>query len=153
MAWINGTVNNKCQLPYVLQICNHMCYRFCNQNKTLFVKAQHFILSITIVESGSWSGQPRFESCLGEMANKIYTILLVYICDKRSLYKLPHHGTLTMVINSGSSHISEPAQELHSLAAPSVRGNINAQVQLQGEIRDEGRRKKTIVDVDDVIQK
>ena len=45
------------------------------------------------------------------------------------------------VINSGYHHISEPALELHSRAAPSVRGNITAQsVQLQGEI-PEGRKK------------
>ena len=45
-------------------------------------------------------------------------------------------------INSGYSHISEPTQELHSRAAPSVRGIITAQsVQLQGEIPEEGRRK------------
>ena len=49
------------------------------------------------------------------------------------------------VINSGYSHISEPALELQSRAAPSVRGNITAQsVQPQGEILEEGRRKKKL---------
>ena len=49
------------------------------------------------------------------------------------------------VINSGYSHISEPALELHSRAAPSVRGNITAQsVQPQGEIQEDGRRKKNL---------
>ena len=47
------------------------------------------------------------------------------------------------VINSGYSHISEPAQELHSRAWPSVRGNITAQlVQPQGE-NPGGRQKKS----------
>ena len=47
------------------------------------------------------------------------------------------------VFSSGSSHILEPAQELHSRAGPSVRGNTTAQlVQPQGEILEEGRRKK-----------
>ena len=46
------------------------------------------------------------------------------------------------VINSGYSHISEPAQELHSRAAPSLGGNITAQsFQPQGEIPEEGRKK------------
>ena len=52
------------------------------------------------------------------------------------------------VINSGYSHISEPALELHSRAAPSVGGNIIAQsVQSRGEILEEGRKKqkKTLV--------
>ena len=48
------------------------------------------------------------------------------------------------VIDSEYSHISEPAQELHSRATPSVRGNIIAQsVQPQGEIPEEGRKKDT----------
>ena len=47
------------------------------------------------------------------------------------------------VINLGYSHISEPAQELHSRASPSVRGNITTQlVQPRGEIPEEGRKKK-----------
>ena len=46
------------------------------------------------------------------------------------------------VINSGYSHRSVPAQELHSRAAPSVGGSITAQsVQPQGEIPEEGRKK------------
>ena len=47
------------------------------------------------------------------------------------------------VINSGYSHISEPAQELHSRAEPSVGGNITSQsVKPQGEILEEDRKKK-----------
>ena len=47
-----------------------------------------------------------------------------------------------MVINSGYSHISEPALELHRRATPSVGGNITAQLVLtQGEIPEEGRKK------------
>ena len=47
------------------------------------------------------------------------------------------------VINYGYSHISEPAQELHSRAAPSVGGNITTQlVQPQREIPEEGRKKE-----------
>ena len=39
--------------------------------------------------------------------------------------------------------ISEPALELHSRAAPSVRGNITTLlVQTQGDIPEEGRSKK-----------
>ena len=52
------------------------------------------------------------------------------------------------VINSGYSHISEPALELHSRAGPSVGGNITAPlVQPRGEILEEGRKKtkKTLV--------
>ena len=49
-----------------------------------------------------------------------------------------------MVIKSGYSHISEPALELHSRAAPSVGGNITAQsVLTQGEISEEDRSEKT----------
>ena len=49
----------------------------------------------------------------------------------------------TMVIkNYGSSNISEPTQELHSRATPSVEGNTTTQsVQPQGEIPEEGRNK------------
>ena len=50
-----------------------------------------------------------------------------------------------MVINSGYSHRSAPAQELQSRAAASVGGSITAQlVQPQGEIPEEGRKKITI---------
>ena len=58
----------------------------------------------------------------------------------------PSRWAMQRVIkNSGSSHISEPAQELHSRAVPSVGGNNTAQsVQLQGEIPEEGRKKNCI---------
>ena len=50
------------------------------------------------------------------------------------------------VINSGYSHISEPAQELHSRAEPSVGGNITSQsVKPQGKILEEDRKKKKAV--------
>ena len=38
-----------------------------------------------------------------------------------------------------NSHISEPALELHSRSAPSVRGITTQSVQPQGEIPEEGR--------------
>ena len=61
--------------------------------------------------------------------------------DEGARFKLPHHGELTMMINSGYSHISEPAQVLHS-RAPSVGGNITAQsVQSQREIPEESKKK------------
>ena len=58
----------------------------------------------------------------------------------------PSRWAMQRVIkNSGSSHISEPAQELHSRAVPIVGGNNTAQsVQLQGEIPEEGRKKNCI---------
>ena len=44
-----------------------------------------------------------------------------------------------------NSHISEPALELHGMAALSVRGNITTQLVLtQGEIPEEGSRKKLV---------
>ena len=50
------------------------------------------------------------------------------------------------VNNSGYSHISVPAQELHSRAAPSVGGSITAQlVQPQEEIPEEGKKKHFIL--------
>ena len=53
---------------------------------------------------------------------------------------------LTMGINSEYSQISEPAPELHSKAAPSVGGNITAQLVLtQEEIPEEGWKKKLLV--------
>ena len=61
-------------------------------------------------------------------------------------YVTPVPVNYAKVINFGYSHISEPALELHSRAASSVGGNITAQsVQPQGEIPEEGRRKKSIV--------
>ena len=49
------------------------------------------------------------------------------------------------VSNSEYSQISEPALELHSRAAPSVGGNITAQLVLtQEEISGEGRYKKML---------
>ena len=41
-----------------------------------------------------------------------------------------------------NSHISEPALELHSRAAPSVGGITAQSVQPQGEIPEEGRTEK-----------
>ena len=50
-----------------------------------------------------------------------------------------------LVINSGYSHISEPALELNNRAAQSVRGNITDQsVQPQGEIPEEGIKKTAV---------
>ena len=44
--------------------------------------------------------------------------------------------------NFGSSHISEPAKELNSRAAPSVRGNTTAHlVQPQEKMPEEGKKK------------
>ena len=51
-----------------------------------------------------------------------------------------------MMINNieflDNSHISEPARELHSRAAPSIGGITAQSVQPQGEIPEEGRTKK-----------
>ena len=54
----------------------------------------------------------------------------------------PSRWTMHKVINSAYSHISVPAQELHSRATLSVGGSITAQsVQLQGKILEDGRKK------------
>ena len=55
-------------------------------------------------------------------------------------------GTLKLIVYQvyflDNSHISKPSLELHSRAAPSVRGIITAQsVLTQGKIPEEGRKK------------
>ena len=61
----------------------------------------------------------------------------MYPCINRNAI----HNNKHKVINSGYSHRSVPAQELHCMAAPSVGGSITAQsVQPQEEIPEEGRK-------------
>ena len=74
--------------------------------------------------------------CLGFKRYKFSTLLLIYAWLSKAVtmvtggYKYfimasvvtPSRWTMHKVINSGYSHISVPAQELHSRAAPSVRG-------------------------------
>ena len=53
------------------------------------------------------------------------------------------------MINSGHSHRSVPAQELYSMAAPSVGGSVTTQsVQPQGEIPEEGKKKIKLVTIE-----
>ena len=89
---------------------------------------------------------PRFDSPLGitiSITQKYKYFVAIQIAGGRVTCVA---YDIEKVINSGYSHMSEPAQEpaqeLHSRAAPSVKGNITAQsVQPQGEISEEGTKE------------
>ena len=77
------------------------------------------------------------------------------LCDSVTLWLCHSEATIIIAVtpsrwtlhkgwsNSGSSHMSEPAHELHSRAAPSVGGNTTTHlVQPQGEIPEEGKNTR-----------